>query len=190
MFTLRYSSSSDWIQAVMTNFDQFLIDHAAAEKKASGMAMSMLSHYPDRPQLVEAMIELAMEELAHFREVVKIMTKRGLTLAPDTKDVYVNKLRKCMRQGSEVYMLDRLIIGGVIEARGHERFSLISQALEEGELKSFYAAIAESESRHHELFIDLAKQYFDKEIVSSRLSQILDIEAEICASLPIQAALH
>jgi tRNA-(ms[2]io[6]A)-hydroxylase len=190
MFTLRYQSSPEWVNAVISNFDLFLNDHAAAEKKASGMAMSMLSHYPDREKLVASMIDLAMEELAHFREVVKIMTKRGLILGADKKDPYVNKLRKCMRQGSDVYMLDRLIIGGVIEARGHERFSLISDALEPGELKDFYAAIAESESRHHELFIDLAKEYFEDGVVEARLNKILDIEAEICASLPIQAALH
>ena len=190
MFTLRYQTSTDWVQAVLSDFDRFLVDHAAAEKKASGMAMSMLSHYPDRPELVSAMADLAMEELAHFRAVLKIMSERSLILAPYTKDVYVNKLRKCMRQGSELYMLDRLIIGSVIEARGHERFDLVSQALEEGELKSFYTAIAESEARHHELFIELAHHYFDRDTVAQRLSEILDIEAQVCSALPIKAALH
>ncbi len=37
----------DWIGSVMADFDAFLLDHASAEKKASGMAMSMISHYPD-----------------------------------------------------------------------------------------------------------------------------------------------
>lgn len=174
----------------MADFDRFLIDHAAAEKKASGMAMSMLSHYPDRPELVAAMIDLSIEELAHFKAVVRIMTKRGLMLAPDTKDAYVNNLRKCIRQGSDVYLLDRLLTAGVIEARGHERFSLVAQALKEGELKNFYQVIADSEAKHHELFIDLAHSYFDEQTVSQRLSEILDTEAEICASLPIQSALH
>jgi len=190
MFTLRYNTTSAWTDAVLSDFDAFLIDHAAAEKKASGMAMSMLSHYPDRNELVMAMLDLAMEELAHFREVVKIMGKRGVILGADKKDHYVNELRKCMRQGSEVYMLDRLIIGSVIEARGYERFSLVAEALEPGELKDFYTAIAKSEERHYELFLKLAGVYFDRALIEPRLSEILDIEAEICAKLPIQAALH
>ena len=44
---------------MVERFDQFLLDHAAAEKKAAGMALSMLSHYPDRARLVTAMSELA-----------------------------------------------------------------------------------------------------------------------------------
>ena len=48
----------------MTDFDAFLLDHAACERKASAMAMSMVSHYPDKPDLVMAMADLAIEELA------------------------------------------------------------------------------------------------------------------------------
>lgn len=187
---LRYNTSPLWTNAVLENFDAFLVDHAAAEKKASGMAISMLSHYPDRAELVKAMIDLSIEEMTHFREVVKIMAARGLQLAPDTKDAYVIALRKLMRKGSEVYMLDRLLIGGVIEARGCERFGLIAEALPSGDLKKFYKAIAESESRHENLFTDLAKIYFEDKIVEQRLDELLDAEASICEALPIIAALH
>ncbi|WP_370979382.1 tRNA-(ms[2]io[6]A)-hydroxylase [Agaribacterium sp. ZY112] len=190
MFKLRYNSPKAWVDAVMNDFDTFLVDHAAAEKKASGMAVSMLSHYPDRQELVMAMVDLSLEEMVHFRDVLKLMNKRGLILAPDTKDAYVNKLRKHMRQGSELYMLDRLIIAGIIEARGCERFGLIADALPEGELKGFYKAITESEARHESLFIDLARTYFEDSVVDARLDELLDVEAEICAALPIQAALH
>ncbi|WP_086933014.1 tRNA-(ms[2]io[6]A)-hydroxylase [Agarilytica rhodophyticola] len=190
MFQLRYHTSEDWTQTVIEHFDDFLIDHAAAEKKASGMAISMLSHYPDKPELVKAMIDLSIEEMTHFREVVKIMTNRGLMLAPDTKDAYVLQLRKLMRKGSLEYFLDRLVIAGVIEARGCERFGLVAEALPEGELKRFYIAITESESRHENLFIDLAIRYFPEQTVNSRLDEILDHEAQICSSLPIVAALH
>ena len=97
-----------WIDCVLDNFDAFLLDHAAAEKKASGMALSMVSHYPDRARLVLAMSELAVEEMVHFREVIKIIQARGLILGADTKDPYVNGMRSLMRQGSDLYLLDRL----------------------------------------------------------------------------------
>lgn len=190
MYELRFATSPDWTETVLKDFDAFLIDHAAAEKKASGMAVSMLSHYPDKPDIVRAMIDLSIEEMAHFREVVKIMQERGLQLAPDTRDPYVNQLRKLSRKGSQVYMLDRLLLGSIIEARGCERFGLIATALPAGKMKSFYETITESEARHEDLFLNLALNYFSESEVFERLSTLLDAEAEIVAKLPIVAALH
>ncbi len=190
MFKLRYRTSPQWVEAVLADFDAFLIDHAAAEKKASGMAVSMLSHYPDKPDIVKAMIDLSIEEMMHFREVVKIMTELGIQLGPDNKDAYVNALRKLSRKTSDAYFMDRLLLGGIIEARGCERFGLIAEALPKGELKHFYRAIADSESRHENLFFDLAKNYFNEEAIISRLNELLDKEAEIVRQLPIVAALH
>ena len=86
--------------------------------------------------------------------------------------------------------MDRLIVAGVIEARGYERFSLIAEALPEGKDKVFYDAIAKSEEKHKNLFIELAYEYFDKAEVDQRLDEILTLEAEICAKLPFRAALH
>ena len=190
MPNLRYSTPQLWVETVLADLDTFLIDHAAAEKKASGMAISMLSHYPDKPELVKAMIDLSIEEMTHFREVVKIMAARGVQLQADTRDSYVNQLRKHMRQGSELYMLDRLLIAGIIEARGCERFGLVAQGLPEGELKGFYKAITESEARHQELFEELALLYFPEAVVTARMDELLDAEAQICAALPIMCALH
>lgn len=187
---LRSKTPESWVDTVLADFDTFLIDHAAAEKKASGMAMSMLSHYPDKEDIVRAMADLAIEELAHFKEVLKIMIERGLTLAPDTKDPYVNALRQHFRKGSNVFFLDRLLVGGIVEARGCERFDLVAQALPDGRLQKFYRAIADSEAKHHELFITLAKTHFDDNTVEVRLSELLDIEAEIVRALPIRSALH
>lgn len=189
-YTLRYATPSIWVETVLANFDDFLLDHAAAEKKASGMAVSMLSHYPDKDALVIAMSDLAIEEMVHFRDVVKLMQQRGLVLAPDTKDAYINSFRKQLRKGSDVYFLDRLLIGSIVEARGCERFGLIADALPEGELKKFYLAITESERRHDDLFLTLAYLYFDKTIVDKRLDELLDTEAAIVKALPIIAALH
>ena len=41
-------SPEGWVTCVLADFDAFLQDHASAEKKASGMALSMVSHYPDQ----------------------------------------------------------------------------------------------------------------------------------------------
>lgn len=190
MFDLKIETAPEWVEAVLADFDRFLIDHAQAEKKASGMAMSMIAHYPDRKTLVRAMTDLALEELIHFKQVMKLLSDRDLCLTADEKDPYVNGLRQCFRRGSDVFFLDRLLVAGVIEARGCERFTLVAEALPEGKMKTFYDTIAKSEAKHHTLFIDLAQEYFDKQVVAQRLEEILTIEADIVANLPHRAALH
>ena len=187
---LLLKTGSEWILAVLADFDSFLKDHAAAEKKASGMAISMLSHYPDRTSLVTQMVDLAIEELTHYREVLRWIYSRGLTAGPDTKDQYVLALRKQMRQDSDDYLLDRLLVAGVIEARGAERFTLIAQSLETQPIKKFYESLAKSEARHYKLFLNLAHEYFDSSVIELRWQEILDLEANILSKLPARAALH
>jgi tRNA-(ms[2]io[6]A)-hydroxylase len=95
-----------------------------------------------------------------------------------------------MDQGKDAYMLDRLLIASIVEARGAERFGLIADALPEGKLKNFYQAITDSESRHYQLFLKLAAYYFEEERISPRLAILLDAEATIIRSLPVGPALH
>ncbi len=187
---LIYRTTQDWTETVLADFDRFLQDHAAAEKKASGMAISMLSHYPDKVDLVAAMAELAIEELTHYREVVKWLHKRGVLTAADQKDPYVVEFRKAIRRDREDYLLDRLLTASIIEARGAERFGLIAEALEPGGLKKFYQSIARSEERHYELFLDLARLYIDEAVIAKRWQALLEIEAEIVSALPLRPALH
>jgi tRNA-(ms[2]io[6]A)-hydroxylase len=187
---LLYDTPAAWTETVLADFDRFLQDHAAAEKKASGMAISMLSHYPDKVELVAAMADLAIEELTHYREVVKWLHLRGQLTTADEKDPYVIEFRKSIRGGTEAYMLDRLLTASIIEARGAERFGLVADALEPGGLKKFYQSIARSEERHFELFLELAGLYIEPELIQQRWQELLEIEAGIVAGLPLRPALH
>ncbi len=187
---LAAPSPAAWLDAVMSDFDAFLLDHAANERKASAQALSLVAHYADKAILVEALIELAREELAHFQEVVRIVAARGLRLVPDQPDAYVQALRARIRRGPEAYFLDRLLVGGIVEARGCERFGRIADALGTASLESFYREITASEARHGELFVSLAVEYFERPIVDARLAELLADEAEIIRGLAIRAALH
>ena len=185
------SSSCEWLQSVQKNFDAFLIDHALNERKASASAMTLVAHYPDRAELVEVMIELAIEELNHFKQVMKIIASRNLIIENEKKDPYVNELRRHMKKSnSEAYLLDRLLSGAVIEARGEERFSLLAENLSDQALRSFYARISASEARHFCLFLDLADKYFHRKAVKDRLSEWIEIEKLAIESLPITNRLH
>ena len=190
MIRLIAQTPEAWVDVVLADFNTFLNDHAAAEKKASGMALSMALHFRDRERLVTEMIDLSIEEMTHFRECVRMLHDRGLNLLPDEKDEYVNQLRTQVRTTREEGFLDRLLTGGIIEARGVERFGMIANALPEGDLKSFYEAITRSEERHNSLFLDLARVYFPDEEIQKRLQELLEFEAELIEKLPIRPFLH
>lgn len=187
---LKSSTSPAWVDAVMADFDSFLLDHAACERKASATAMTLVAHYPDREQLVRECIALAREELEHFGRVWEKLTERGLVLGPDTRNPYMTRLAREYRKGSEAYFLDRLLVTGIVEARGCERFGLVAATLPLGPLKELYRDIARSEARHHELFLTLARRHFEEETVAGRLEELLEIEARVVAELPPRAAMY
>ena len=187
---LLVSTPSQWLDAVLGDFDLFLQDHAANERKASTMAMSMVAHYPDRPELVTAMVDLALEELNHFRQVLRLMNQRGVILAADRKDPYVNTILRQVRKGSADYFIDRLLSAAVIEARGAERFALLAGASLQTAIQSFYQTLARSEANHHQLFIHLANQYFSAAEVAARLQDWCQIEAEAMTALEFRPCLH
>lgn len=179
-----------WVTVVLGDFNRFLQDHASCEKKASGMALSLAAHYPDKPTLVNAMADLAVEELSHYREVVRLLLKRGITIAADAKDPYVRELNRLIRHGQAVYLLDRLLIASIIERRGHERFGLLAEALPEGAEKRFFAAITQSEARHWMVFLELAREHCGDDAVEPRLQALVAAEAEIIAALPMEPRVH
>ena len=190
MVALRIATHPTWTTCVVENFDAFLVDHGACERKAAATGMSFVVRYPDRTELLEPMIAFAREELEHFQQVVRIIVSRGLMLAPDEADPYVGALGKHMRTGRDERLLDRLLMAAVVEARGCERFGLVAAALDDRALADFYAEITRSEARHHGLFVRLARLYCDERTVQDRLDELLDVEASIVDTLPIRAALH
>ncbi len=190
MIALQAPSSPAWLSAVLADFDAFLLDHAAAERKASAVALSLITHYPDRRELVAAMMDLAREELEHFYQVYRRVEERGLILGPDGKDPYVGAMRAEIRGGRDEYFLDRLLVSGIVEARGCERFGMIARALTDPSLRSFYCEIAASEARHDTLFVELARTYFSRVSVVARLDALVDAEVKIIEGLAIRPALH
>jgi tRNA-(ms[2]io[6]A)-hydroxylase len=192
-FELKCKTDPKWIKAVMTDFDAFIIDHAANERKAAALAMSMVAHYPDKNDIVKEMIDLAMEEMAHFREVIKIMLSKGLQQKPDKTSKYIADFMKHMRKDPINFLLDRLLMFSIVEKRGAERFGIIGDTLEESngsKIKDFYQRLAAAEYRHYTLFISLAYKYYSKNEVQTRLEELLNAEAVIVKSCPFKAAVH
>lgn len=188
---VKSESSDAWLNAVMSDFDSFLQDHADCERKASAMAMSFVAKYPDRVEIIPELIETAVEELDHFQQVYTLMESRGVMLPEKMgEDLYVKRMIKLCHSGRNERFMDRLLIASVLETRGAERFRKIAEALEEPEMKSFYKMLWTSEAKHGHIFVKMALNYFSEEQVYTRLTYWVDNEDEIISSLEIRPALH
>ncbi len=187
---LHSRTPSAWIGHVLADFNGFLLDHASCERKAASVCLSFIARHSEYPFLAEPLIALAREELEHFAQVFRMIQQRGLTLAYDEPDPYVKSLFSAMRHGADERLLDRLVIAGLIEARGHERFSLVAEALEDPSLKDFYEVLARSEAGHYRVFTRIAEKLFPQDAVASAIQRLAALESEIMMSLPLRAAVH
>jgi tRNA-(ms[2]io[6]A)-hydroxylase len=173
----------------MSDLDALLDDHAHCEKKAAASALSLIVGYPDHDELVRRLSALAVEELQHFRMVHERLLARGQSLGGDKGDPYARKLLSLARP-NRGRLTDRLLLLGLIESRSHERLSLLAENLPDRDLARFYQQLSEAESRHADMFRDLAAVYDGPEAVAERLGTLARAEAEIVASLPLLPRIH
>lgn len=179
-----------WVRTVLDDFDAFLLDHGACERKAAATGMLFVVRYPDRAELVEPLIAFAREELGHFHEVYRLIARRGLRLGADVPDPYAAALLERVRHGRDERFLDRLLVAGILEARGGERFALLAEHLPDEESRSLYRRLARADGRHRRLFFDLARTWFDEAEIRERGDRLLAFEAELVARLPRRPALY
>lgn len=180
-----------WVEGILDNFPAFLQDHANCERKASALALSMVVKYPDRTTIIPDLIALAREELEHFEEVYRVMNRKGILLAKDEPDPYINGLLKAMRHGRQQRFIDRMLVSSLVECRGAERFRLVADAIDDEELGSFYHRLWKSEQKHGNQFIRLLlKEAVDEREVMNRAEELAQVEADLVLSLPQRAALH
>ena len=190
MFNLKYDTPHRWVDTVLANFDTFLLDHAACERKAAANAVSFAVRYPNHPKLVQTMVRVAQEEMEHFAIMTDIIYERGLQFERDEKDPYINALIKLTRWEGDDRLIDRLLLFSIVEGRGCERFHLLANALPNGPMKELYTNLVRSESQHHIVGVQLLKGMFPKIQWEKRYEELLEAEGEIVASLPFRAALH
>ncbi|MDQ6951587.1 MAG: tRNA-(ms[2]io[6]A)-hydroxylase [Mariprofundales bacterium] len=190
---LQWATPASWVKAgPLSDFDAFLADHANCERKASALALSLVVRFPDRKAIIRPLIDLAAEELEHFRQVFAVMEARGVDLVPDTPDPYVARMKKMMRHGREERFIDTLLVSSLIECRGAERFRLISEAMGEGDpiMRDFYRDLWACEAKHGNLFVEWALKFASEVSLYARLAELAESEAEVAASLPARPSLH
>ena len=205
MLGLRAPTDPKWAEIATANLSRTLIDHAHCELKAASNALSLVARYPDELDLVLALSALAAEELEHFRIVVSHLAKRGLTLGAPPVDTYAARLRKAStslpdRNEGRFVLVDRLLVGALIEARSCERFRLLIEALSQKpdadrELLAFYEELFACEAKHFRTYVDLAKLAAreDASFVDERFERLANEEARIVRELAcegVEPAIH
>jgi len=182
MLGLKLETDPRWVNIVEKNIEEILTDHAWCEQKAATNAISIVIGYPYHTDLVDELLSLAKEELTHFEMVHQKIKDRGYTLGFERKDEYVNELYKFMRKGhkKEIVLIDRLLFSAMIEARSCERFKILSENINDAELREFYRELMISEANHYTTFLAFARKYGnDVEDVNARWQQWLEFEANV-----------
>jgi tRNA 2-(methylsulfanyl)-N6-isopentenyladenosine37 hydroxylase len=188
MLGLKLATDPRWVNIAQMNIEDILIDHAYCEQKAASTGISLILQFPEREKLVEVVSPIVAEEWGHFRMVMKELKKRGLKFGKKRVDSYVVELQKLERKGDKIerQLMDKLLVSAIIEARSCERFRLLSENIQDNDLKEFYHELMISEAGHYTTFVDLAKEYMPEDEVKRRLDEMLEGEAEIIKNLAIR----
>ncbi|WP_299287988.1 tRNA-(ms[2]io[6]A)-hydroxylase [uncultured Mucilaginibacter sp.] len=190
---LQLPTDPQWVtNVVQSNIEEILTDHAFCEQKAASNAITLIVQNPNLSELVQEMVQLAQEELDHFKRVHDIILQRGFILGRERKDNYVNELAKFIIKGGgrEAQLIDRLLFSAMIEARSCERFKVMSEHIHDTELSAFYHELMVSEAGHYSMFIRLAKKYASTIDVDKRWKTFLEYEAQVVQNYGKSETIH
>ncbi len=187
---LTSSTSDVWIKLALSNPIEILIDHAHCERKAAGVAIQLMFRYPTEPNLSEVLSPIAREELEHFEKILYFLKDLGHSLKALKPPPYGSELAKNVRKEEPSRMLDSFLIAGLIEARSHERLSILALNSENKSFRVLYKSLLESEARHFGIYWKLAKNKFSKDETGERLEELAKIESEILSDTYFLPRVH
>ncbi len=188
---LRARTAEGWAAAALADPAALLSDHAHNEKKAALNALNLSLSLADTPRASVVLARLAEEEMNHFRRVLEALQGFGWTLRPDGGNAYAQALHRLADKG----LLDRLLIGALIEARSCERLWLIERAaaghpeLGAAPWLAFLLELERCEAGHALSYRSLALERFGPP-AEARLDWWLDREAEVIQALPWRSVVH
>ena len=186
---LAAPTRSSWIDEVRADLPALLIDHANCEKKAASTVLNLLFRYTD-PDLANALSPVAREELEHFELVLSLLKARGIPFVRLSPSTYAKHLYEAVRREEPDRLLDTLLCCALIEARSCERMQILSEGLDDPDLRAVYKSLLASEARHHQLYVRLATDRFDKAVVHSRLVALAAHEAKVLSVPGAEPRVH
>jgi tRNA-(ms[2]io[6]A)-hydroxylase len=196
MLCLKVPTDPGWAAEAMRDAGAVLADHAHCELKAASNALSLAVRCGGDAETMRTLTDLAREEVEHFQRVLGHLEARGCRLGPPPVDEYAAELRRAAGEVPRAPwappLLDRLLVGALIEARSCERFQLLAAATAPGqgdaaspELYALWSELLASEARHYRTFVDLAVRACggDRARVVARLDELAVVEGAIVARL-------
>jgi len=188
MLGLKLPTDPRWINLAEKSLEEILTDHAYCEQKAASTCIALIQYYPEKTYLLDRLAPVVIEEWTHFRMVIDELKKRNLSLGRQRKDEYVHALMDFVSKGGkqEERFLDRMLIAALIEARSCERFRLLSEGINDTDLREFYRKLMIAEAQHYTMFLDIAQKYVAREKVKARWEEWLKYEAEVMKSLELR----
>lgn len=195
MLGLKLPTDPRWVNIVEKNIEEILTDHAYCEQKAASNAISVIVKFPEYPDLVTAMTEVVQEEIEHFGQVHNKLLERGYKLGHERRDAYVNDLMDYLKtrfpgESRVSYFVNRMLFSAMIEARSCERFRLLSEEINDSDLRAFYRSLMESEARHYTTFLQFARKYGEGIDVDARWQEFLDFEATLMEKYGKDETIH
>lgn len=192
MLGLKMVTDPRWVNIVEKNISEILTDHAWCEQKAASNAISLIVRYPEYSEMVTELMKIAQEELEHFDLVHQKILERGYILGPERKDPYVHDLMTFINRGGskEQVLADKLLFSAMIEARSCERFRLLSQEINDEDLRKFYHELMVSEANHYTTFLGFARKYYDRVAVEERWNNFLEYEGEVIKNYGKKETMH
>ncbi len=195
MLGLKLPTDPRWVNIVEKNIEEILTDHAFCEQKAASNAISLIVQYPHLTDMVKEMTAICQEEMEHFDMVHEKILERGLTLGFERKDPYVHDLLDFLKHAHSgnpkiSHMVNQLLFAAMIEARSCERFKILSEEINDEDLRNFYRSLMESEARHYTTFIGFARKYGTGIDVDARWQAFLDFEATLMDKYGKKETMH
>jgi tRNA-(ms[2]io[6]A)-hydroxylase len=192
MLGLKLPTDPRWVNIVEKNIAEILTDHAWCEQKAASSAISLIVRFPEYPDMVEEFTALAREEMEHFAMVHKKLLERGMELGRERKDPYVKDLAAFIKKGGNrrIQLVESLLMAAMIEARSCERFRLLSEEIDDEDLRKFYRGLMASEARHYTLFLRYARKYGEGIDVDRRWQEFLDYEGSLMEKYGKKETMH
>jgi tRNA-(ms[2]io[6]A)-hydroxylase len=148
------------------------------KKRMQSAALTVKEEVNYGQDLIEKMVRLIKEEFHHFEQVLDIMKDRNIDYYSLSAGTYAKGLMKQVRTYEPATLIDKLIIGALIEARSCERFAKLAPHLDD-ELKQFYISLLRSEARHYQDYLQLAQDVAGESDITERVEALASAEAEL-----------
>jgi len=190
MLLWREKIPDGWLAKVRAGLPAVLNDHAHLERKAATTALN-LEKYAELADSVTELNHIAIEELQHFQQVLRLLRERGIPFTPPQRSPWITGMMRALRKGRREQVIDHLVVCALIEGRSCEKFQILSREIRDldPQLADFYAGLVESEGNHYATYLIMAR-HIDEAETHRRLDYFLDLDAQLILAPNPHAMLH